>query len=76
MSIATDSSSSSQLSAPSLLCPVVPSSVVQQIKGERCLRTIVGVLTTCTGAGESGFWELLHACSLGFLYKTRGNHCE
>jgi hypothetical protein len=76
MRIATDSSSSSQFSTPSLFCPVVPSSVVQQIKGERCLRTTVGVLTTCTGAGESGFWEVIRARLLGFFFNTRGNHYE
>jgi hypothetical protein len=31
---------------------------------------------TCAAAGESGFWEVLRARPLGFLYKTRGNHCE
>jgi hypothetical protein len=48
--ITTDSSSSSQFSASSLICPAVPSSAVQQIKGERCLRTTADVLTTCTAA--------------------------
>jgi hypothetical protein len=38
--------------------PAVPSSAVQRIKGERCLRTGAGDLRTCTGAGESGFWEV------------------
>jgi hypothetical protein len=71
--IATDSSSSSQFYAPSLLYPVVPLSTMQQIKGERCVRTTVGVLTTCTGAGKSGLQEVLRACALGFLSNTRGN---
>jgi hypothetical protein len=30
-------------------------SLVQQIKGERCLRTNVGDLTTCTDVDKSGF---------------------
>ena len=76
MQIATDSSSSSQFSASSLLCPAIPSSNMQQIKGERCLRTTAGVLTTCTGAGESDFWEVLHARLLGFFFNACGNHCE
>jgi hypothetical protein len=74
--IATDSSSSSQFSALSLLCHAIPSFDVQQIKGERCLRTTADVLTTCTGAGEADFWEVLRACLLGFFFNTRGNHCE
>jgi hypothetical protein len=76
MRIATDSSSYSHFSAPSLFCPAVPSSAVQKIKGERCLQTTAGVLMTCTRADESGFWEVLHARSLGFFFNTRENHCE
>jgi hypothetical protein len=30
--------------------------------------------TTCTGAGESGFWEVLYARPLEFFFNTRRNH--
>jgi hypothetical protein len=76
MRITTDSSSSSQFYALSLLCTAIVSSVVRQIKGEWCLRTTAGILTTCIGAGESGFWEVLRARPFGFFFNTRGNHCE
>jgi hypothetical protein len=39
----------------SAFCSVVPSSAVQRIEGERCLRAYDGNLKTCTGAGELGF---------------------
>jgi hypothetical protein len=51
----TDSSSHSHLSVPPLFCSAILSSVVEQIKRERCLRTNAIVLTTYTGANESGF---------------------
>jgi hypothetical protein len=47
--------------------PVVCSSAVQQVKKEWCLQTNVSVLTTCTCAGESGFWVVLRARPLRFL---------
>jgi hypothetical protein len=38
-----------------IFCTVVPSSDVQQIEGERCLRAYANYLKTCTGADELGF---------------------
>jgi hypothetical protein len=41
-----------------IFCSTVPSSIVQWIEGERCLRAYVGDLKTCMGAIELGLWEV------------------
>jgi hypothetical protein len=49
---------------------------MQQIEGEWCIRTNIDNLTTCAGASESGFWEVLRARPLVFLTITREKHCK